>query len=195
MIEERIELEAAAGLGQLKLPPRHDPTLKDYSRISGRVGVFGGSFDPIQNAHLYIAQAAKERLSLDYVIFIPTKGNPLKSSSPHSSLDFRVELIADCIRDNGSFFVSEIEGEADSSGYTVDTLQRLREKIAPECSTFLILGSDCIKDLARWHRVHELIAETEFTIIERPGYPIPVPDSIMAQFSDQEVEKLKSSFV
>lgn len=119
------------------------------------VGVFGGSFDPVHNGHLAIAQAALETVPLDRVIFVPARRSPLKDASPTASEADRLAMLELATRDEPRFAVSRIELDRPAPSYTVDTL----EALAGEGRLHLILGADAAAQLPRWRdpqRIREL---------------------------------------
>src|SRR2546429_4104562 len=111
-----------------------------------RVGVFGGTFDPVLVGHLAIANAASEDLALDRVIFVPARHSPLKNDGPVASARDRLAILKASIAGEPRFAVSSIELDREGPSYTVETLAALR----PEGQLFLILGSDGLADFARW---------------------------------------------
>ena len=136
-----------------------------------RVGVFGGTFDPVHVGHLAIALAALESVPLDRVLFVPARRSPLKDRDPIASAADRVTMLESAIASEPRFALSPVELERDGVSYTVDTLEALRK----EGELFLILGSDALADLARWRapdRIHELAT---ILVAARPGAPEPDP--------------------
>src|SRR5258706_9716412 len=136
-----------------------------------RVGVFGGTFDPVHVGHLAIALAALESVPLDRVLFVPARRSPLKDRDPVASAADRVTMLESAIASEPRFALSPVELERDGVSYTVDTLEALRK----EGELFLILGSDALADLARWRapdRIHELAT---ILVAARPGAPEPDP--------------------
>jgi nicotinate-nucleotide adenylyltransferase len=123
--------------------------------VTARVGVFGGSFDPVHHGHLAIALAAIESLPLDRVIFVPARRSPLKEATPAASDGDRVAMLERAIAGEPRFSISRIELSRPAPSYTVETL----EALAREGRLFLILGADAARDLSRWRspeRVREL---------------------------------------
>ncbi|HEY9326204.1 MAG TPA: nicotinate-nucleotide adenylyltransferase, partial [Candidatus Limnocylindria bacterium] len=123
--------------------------------MKSRVGVFGGTFDPVHVGHLAIALAALESVPLDRVLFVPARRSPLKARDPLASVEDRVTMLQAAITGEPRFTLSRVELDRDGASYTVDTLEALRS----EGELFLILGSDALADLARWRapdRIREL---------------------------------------
>jgi nicotinate-nucleotide adenylyltransferase len=132
-----------------------------------RVGVFGGTFDPVHVGHLAIANAALEDLGLDRVIFVPARRSPLKPDVPVASPADRLAMLDAAIADEPRFGVSRVELERDGPSYTVDTLDALHR----EGDLFLILGSDAYADFARWRDPERVRALATVVLAARPGAP------------------------
>ena len=111
-----------------------------------KIGVFGGTFDPVHVGHLAIAQAALDSAKLDRVVFVPARRSPLKTSEPIASEDDRYAMLIAATKPEPRFAVSRAELDREGPSYTVDTLEELRK----DGDLFLILGSDAVSDLARW---------------------------------------------
>ena len=133
--------------------------------MTARVGVFGGSFDPVHHGHLAIALAALEAVPLDRVIFVPARRSPLKDSAPEAAETDRLAMLERAIDGERRFAVSRIELERPAPSYTVDTL----ETLAPEGRLFLILGADAAADLARWKRPERIRELATIVVARRPG--------------------------
>ena len=120
-----------------------------------RIGVFGGSFDPVHTGHLVIAQDAIEQLDLDRVIFMPAAIQPLKPGGSAASSAHRLEMLRLATELNLSFEVSDLEIQRGGVSYTVDTLMQLQERF-PVAELFLVIGLDSLRDLHRWRDVERL---------------------------------------
>ncbi len=136
-----------------------------------RVGVFGGTFDPVHIGHLAIALAALDSVPLDRVIFVPARRSPLKDRDPVASARERVAMLEAAIADEPRFQVSMVELERDGPSYTIDTLESLRR----EGELFLILGSDALAGLPRWRTPERIRELATILVAARPGAPEPDP--------------------
>lgn len=134
-----------------------------------RVGVFGGTFDPVHVGHLAIALAALETVPLDRVVFVPARRSPLKSRDPVASSEHRLAMLERATDDEPRFEVSRVELEREGPSYTVDTL----EALAGEGRLFLILGADASAELDRWKDPDRVRALATLVIARRPGTPVP----------------------
>ena len=144
---------------------------RDEEALRARVGVFGGTFDPVHVGHLAIALAALESVPLDRVLFVPARRSPLKDRDPLAGVDDRVAMLDAAIASERRFALSRVELDRDGVSYTVDTLEALRS----EGELFLILGSDALADLARWRAPDRIGELATILVAARPGAPEPDP--------------------
>jgi len=140
-----------------------------------RIGIFGGTFDPIHTGHLIMAENVKEQVHLDTVLFVPSGNPPLKDISGVSPAEIRAKMVRLAISSNSSFGISEVEmnAPAGEKTYTVNTLLKLREEYSAEQVKFyLIIGMDQLIDLHKWKDPGKLFMLSEVVVINRPGYLI-----------------------
>lgn len=133
-----------------------------------RLGVFGGTFDPVHHGHLLLAELTREQLHLDAVWFLPACTPPHKQSRVLTSAEQRVEMLQLAIGGHPSFAVCTLEIERGGLSYTVDTLEALHRK-APERELFLLLGADSLADLPTWHEPARICQLALPVIAPRPG--------------------------
>ncbi len=132
-----------------------------------KLGVFGGTFDPIHNAHLFVAEAARTLEELDRVLFVPTNAVHYRAQAIASASD-RCEMIAAAIAGNPYFALDRSELEPDATGFTADLLPGLRERY-PEARFTFILGADSLVN-GNWVRLDEIIEALErFVVAPRAG--------------------------
>ncbi len=140
--------------------------------IRQRVGVFGGTFDPIHLGHLLIAEQSREQLRLEQVRFIPAAIAPHKQGRQAADAKHRVEMIRLAIGGNPHFCVDERELKRGGTSYTVDTLRELKSEM-PDAELFFLMGADSLAELHTW-RDPEAICQLAFVaIIARGGQPLP----------------------
>ena len=132
-----------------------------------RVGVFGGTFDPVHVGHLAIANAALESVPLDRVLFVPARRAPLKEHGPVADEADRLHMLELAVAGEPRFSVSRVELDRGSPSYTVETL----EQLAGSDDLFLILGSDAMANLPRWKQADRIAELATLTVAERPGAP------------------------
>lgn len=134
----------------------------------GRIGILGGTFNPVHYGHLRVAEEAAEILGLGEVIFIPSGNPPLKGAGLAPS-HHRYELTRIAIRDNPRFRISDIECGQEGKSYTVDTIAALRD-IFPGRSFSFILGIDSFFEIPYWKHPEKLMSLTDFAVVSRPGF-------------------------
>ncbi len=144
-----------------------------------RIGVMGGSFDPVHLGHLIAAQDAREALRLDRVILMPAAQAPLKAGEPRVSDATRLALLRAAVVDTPGLEVSTLELERGGVSYTVDTARALRHA-HPVDSLFWIIGADQAAQLSRWREIGVLAALVEFIALARPGYAFPPASALPA---------------
>jgi nicotinate-nucleotide adenylyltransferase len=137
-----------------------------------RIGIYGGSFDPIHIGHLAIAEDARYALDLVQVVFIPAARQPLKSDAQVTSGVHRLAMTRLACQSNSAFKVSDIELRRPPPSYTVDTLTALRAEFAGASELVFILGADAARDLHRWYRAAEIPHLAHLAIVGRPGYGV-----------------------
>lgn len=130
-----------------------------------KIGILGGTFDPIHYGHLLIAEKAREEYSLDFVIFLPTGIPPHKKKVYASPVD-RKNMVEIAIRNNRFFKVSDIEVRSKKICYTYETIQKIK-KDYPEAEIFLIIGEDSLYDIPNWYKAEELVKEVKFLVAPR----------------------------
>lgn len=140
-----------------------------------RIGIFGGTFDPIHNGHLIIAENVREAMNLEKILFIPSKIPPLKESKLLTNEMHRLQMLKFAVEDNSAFEISEIEinDYSNKPNYTVDTLIKLKEIYKNEqVKLYLIIGMDQLINLHKWKEPSKLFLLSEIIVINRPGYTI-----------------------
>jgi len=136
-----------------------------------RIGILGGTFNPIHIGHLILAEEALSKLRLDKVVFVPAYIPPHKHVEGSVKPKDRLKMVELAIADNGSFEVSTFELEAKKKSYSIDTLKEFREKYGEGAQLFFITGSDLLKDLFSWKNVNEIFKMSKFIVANRPLRP------------------------
>lgn len=147
-----------------------------------RVGVFGGTFDPVHLAHLIVAEQCREQAKLARVLFVPSARPPHKLDRETTLFAQRVEMLALAIAGHAAFAIEEMESDRPGPSFTVDTLRQLRAR-APDDELFLLLGADALADLPLWHAPQEITALAGLLVVARPGSRVPSPGEIRARLS------------
>src|SRR5699024_2243591 len=147
-----------------------------------RIGVMGGTFDPIHHGHLVAASEVADLFGLDEVVFVPTGEPWQKSGRPVSPPEDRYLMTVIATASNPRFSVSRVDIDRPGPTYTVDTLRDLRGQ-HPEADLFFITGADAISSILTWERWSELFTLARFVGVSRPGYELRI-DEVSAQLSD-----------
>lgn len=133
-----------------------------------KVGIMGGTFNPVHIGHLVLAQRAADFLKLDKVLFIPS-GNPrYKGSNGILSSELRIKMIEESISDNDLFVISDIDVMRDGYTYTVDTLRQLHA-INDDSEYYFIMGADSLFTLTKWHKFEDIFPMCTIVAARRPG--------------------------
>ena len=136
-----------------------------------RLGLLGGTFDPIHNGHLALAEAAIECAELDRVMLIPSSQPPHRAPA-RASVEDRLAMCRLAAEGHPELEVSEVEIRRPGPSYTLDTVRQLHAE-RPADSLFLILGWDAAREIASWHRPQEVLALADAVIVNRPGLEAP----------------------
>lgn len=136
-----------------------------------RLGILGGTFDPIHYGHLRLAEEAIESLSLDEMLLIPSAKNPLKSASNMSSAQHRLQMVELAAHNHPKLTPCRLEIERGGASYTVETLQTLRD-IYPSHDFYFVAGADSLHSLPQWYQVETILELCYFVVATRPGYDI-----------------------
>jgi nicotinate-nucleotide adenylyltransferase len=154
-------------------------TRTDYmpepKRKAQRICLFGGTFDPIHEAHLRIAQEALTSFSLDKILFVPAGNPPHKDPSAVTPYEDRLRMVEIACAPYPRFAVSRLE-EGGERSYTVETLRKFRTQLLPGDELFFLIGSDAFEELETWKQWREVAALTEFIVVSRPGADYRVPE-------------------
>ncbi len=134
-----------------------------------RLGIMGGTFDPIHYGHLVAAEMARSEFGLGKVLFIPAGKPPHKDRSDITDAELRLEMIKLAIQGNPAFAVSTLELERKGKSYTVDTLRDLH-RTWPDHKLYFITGSDALCEIFSWYKAEEILMLTNFIGAARPGF-------------------------
>jgi nicotinate-nucleotide adenylyltransferase len=136
-----------------------------------RIGIFGGTFDPIHQGHLILAEQCREQGRLDQVWFVPAPWPPHKDKEIVTRYEQRVEMLALALAGNPAFCIDEIEKERPGPSYTADTLAELRRR-HPHHEFFLLIGSDTLAEFHHWYEPLRLLQHAGLMVMARPGNPV-----------------------
>lgn len=152
-----------------------------------KIGLFGGTFDPIHRGHIALAQAARQQFGLARVLFVPAHIPPHKQKQPLSSFAHRYAMVSLATAGEKVFIPSLLEAPSEDlplspnksakpgappANYTIDTIRRLKMSLKKIDQVFFLIGVDAFRDIAKWHESEALFAECEFIVASRPGYSL-----------------------
>jgi nicotinate-nucleotide adenylyltransferase len=137
-----------------------------------RVGIMGGTFDPIHHGHLVAASEVADRFGLDQVVFVPTGDPWQKTGSAVSSPEDRYLMTVIATASNPRFTVSRVDVDRDGPTYTVDTLRDLRDRYGRAAELFFITGADALKKILSWKDAPDLFDLAHFVGVTRPGFEL-----------------------
>jgi len=139
-----------------------------------RLAIFGGTFDPVHNAHLAVAREAAARFRLDRVWLVPAERPPHKKGVTHASYEDRYRMVELACRGEPEFEASRLE-QGTASSYSIDTIEKVRARLAPGDELFFLIGADAFAEIESWRRWQDVIRAVQFIVVSRPGHRYAVP--------------------
>ena len=145
-----------------------------------KIGILGGTFNPVHIGHLILAEEAREKLGLERVIFVPTSLPPHKDSVDIAPASDRLKMLKLAIASNKSFAVSDIEIRRRGRSYTIDTIRYFKAGNRRD-EFYFIAGSDLLDYLGKWKDLEQILSLVKFVAATRPGYPLErIPPPVQA---------------
>lgn len=138
---------------------------------SERIGILGGSFNPVHLGHLILAENAADSFSLDRVLFMPCHIQPLKGQAGTVAAEQRVAMTEAAIMDNPRFELLDIEIKRGGTSYAIDSVREIR-RFYPGAEVFFIIGADTLSELHLWKDINVLLEICQFAVLARPGYDL-----------------------
>ena len=136
-----------------------------------KIGILGGTFNPVHIGHLILAEEAREKLGLEKMVFVPANQPPHKDNSDIAAGSIRLKMLKLAIKGNKHFGVSDAEIKRQGRSYTIDTIREFKQKY-PADEVYFIIGSDLLKYLDEWKDLSEINKMVKFIAATRPGYPL-----------------------
>jgi nicotinate-nucleotide adenylyltransferase len=135
-----------------------------------KLGILGGTFDPVHTGHLLLAEVTCDQLGLERVLFVPAGDPPHKRDQPKTEAEQRRAMVVAAIADNPRFDLSTVDMERPGPHYSVDTVRLIRQQyhLVAEDTCFIV-GSDSLADLATWHQPARLVSHCRLAVVHRPG--------------------------
>ena len=155
-----------------------------------RIGVMGGTFDPVHVGHLVIAEEARHQADLDRVILVPSARPPHKTGTQQVGPRHRLAMLEIAVASNTGLEVSDMEVRREGLSFTIETLQEFHRIYGSGARLFFITGADAILEIMTWKDPEGLLAESEFVVAARPGYPL---DRLMEAIPEYNSEGKRSA--
>ena len=150
--------------------------------VNKRIGILGGTFNPVHNGHLYLAKEACKRLRLDKVVFVPTYLPPHKKIKSNTKTSDRLEMLRLALEKNRRFAIYTYEIDEKGKSYSIRTIKSLRRKFKKNTELFFIIGADSLKGLKKWKDIRELKKIVKFAVFTRPGHIMKLASDDMLYF-------------
>jgi nicotinate-nucleotide adenylyltransferase len=160
--------------------------------MATRIGLYGGSFNPIHNGHLIVARAVAERLNLDHVILLPSARPPHKGDRKLLDGEHRGVLVKLAIIDEPLFEFSDFDLTREGPSYTIETVNHFRESLGSQAELHWIIGADSLSELTTWHRARELVDACRIVTAARLGWDAIDWIPLRAMLSDAQVAALQA---
>jgi nicotinate-nucleotide adenylyltransferase len=168
---------------------------------SRRLGLLGGSFDPVHNGHLAIARQTCEALGLDQILFIPTSHPPHKPYGSLAPARDRYEMVRLAIASDPSFSISDVELLRPGKSYSIDTIRLLQQEFGADTQLFFLIGLDAFLDFPSWRDPRTLLQLCSFVVLSRPGLSFrsfstvsllpPIPSSSLADLDGGRISRIE----
>jgi nicotinate-nucleotide adenylyltransferase len=151
---------------------------------SNKIGIMGGTFDPIHIGHLIIAEESRVNFDLDKIIFVPTGEPPHKNLKNVTSAKDRYEMTLLSIMHNPYFYISDIEIKREGLTYTIDTIKYFKKRY-PKSEIFFIIGADSLINIDKWKNSEELLRESKFIVAKRVGIEYSLLEERINEINDK----------
>ena len=160
--------------------------------MAERIGILGGSFNPVHTGHLILAQDALEQFGLSRVVFVPAAQPPHKPSLQLAPAADRMAMLRLALGDDARLAVSEDEIQRGGVSFTVDTLRRLREQL-PDAALFFIIGGDTLRELHTWKDIYAVLELATIITVARPGFSVDGLDEEALRLRDPWPRRLAAN--
>ena len=139
------------------------------------IAIFGGTFDPIHNAHLEVARASRREYFMDRILFVPASQPPHKTGRFMADYEHRFEMVRLACQEHPAFEASRLEAPGrDRIGrnYSIQTIRRVAQRVTTHDRLFFLIGADAFCEIATWYHWRQVIEEIEFIVVNRPGFTV-----------------------
>jgi len=160
-----------------------------------RIGLFGGSFNPVHVGHLIASRAVAEHLRLEKVYLVPAAVPPHRGSKSLAAPEHRLQMLRLAARGEAVFEVSDYEIRQPGPSYTVLTVEEFSRQLGDAAELFWIIGADSLPDLANWYQAERLVDLCHIVTAARPGWEVPDLSALSGRFRPDQVEKLRAGIL
>jgi nicotinate-nucleotide adenylyltransferase len=159
-----------------------------------RIGVFGGTFDPVHLGHLILAEQCREQARLDRVLFVPSARPPHKQRHPVSPFRHRAEMLQLATAGHPAFRIDELENERAGPSFTVDTLDELKKRY-PDAEWFFLVGSDTLAEMHEWHDPAGIVRRAGLLVVARGGERVLSAEELRASLRLPQGEAVRLAVI
>jgi len=164
----------------------------DYTDLHPkRIGILGGTFNPLHMGHLIMAEEVCKHHHLSKVIFIPAYIPPHKYVDDLTDARHRFQMVKEAINENDKFEVSDLEIKREGKSYTIDTVQEILKHYGEECEVFLIMGADSLNELELWKDIKKLSQLCHFVIVNRSGFSTDASPRLAELIGDDVISDIE----
>ncbi|MFQ6048834.1 MAG: nicotinate-nucleotide adenylyltransferase [Phycisphaerae bacterium] len=160
-----------------------------------RIGLFGGTFNPIHVGHLIVARAAAEQLHLTKMIFVPSARPPHKPAEALPEPQQRLQMVRLAIAGQELFEASDCELRRGGPSYTIETVAHFRQRFGPQAELFWLIGADSLTELASWHRIEALVEACQIATARRSGWDAPDLSPLRRRLSNKQIQRLEAAIL
>lgn len=177
--------------------PEAAPGRSPEPAAARRIGLFGGTFDPVHAGHLHAARAARDAFALDRLVFVPAARSPFKPGQAPASGADRLAMLALAIRGERGFETSDLELARGGASYTIDTVRALPKALGEreDCALYLVVGSDVLPGLGGWRSARELLERVQPVVVHRDGEPDALLDEIERELGPDLAAKVRRGYL
>jgi nicotinate-nucleotide adenylyltransferase len=174
---------------------RATPRSRYTITMTQRIGLYGGSFNPVHHGHLIIARSTAERLSLDRIILLPSSSPPHKQSRDLADANHRLEMIRQAINGETIFELSDFDLKRAGPTYTVDTVAHFRTTFGPEARLYWLIGTDSLAELTTWRQVERILDLCDIATAHRPGHDQIDWQALATHFGVDRTDRLRAGII
>jgi len=160
-----------------------------------KIGILGGTFDPVHVGHLSIAQAVMTEFGIEKVLLIPAHQPPHKEGKPMADAAHRLAMLRTAVRGLRGLEISDIELRRGGTSFTIDTINAVKKEYGDDAALYFIIGADSLVELADWKSIAELLRTCTFVTVTRPGYSQHHLDALEKKVPEADLARLREHYL